>query len=399
MLQHLGRGLTFVAGSVVGGLALAFVIVALRPELIRGRAAPASAPAAAAPAPTPAVATPVPAVSEAAHGENAPERASFADAVQRAEPAVVNVYTDRVVTERVSPSLGELFGEFVPRYRQRIERTLGSGVIVDDAGHIVTNDHVIANAESIRVQLADGRIAEARVVGTDPDTDLAVLKVSLKSLPVAPLGRSDQLRVGDVVLAIGNPLGLSHTVTHGIVSAVSRAQLGIAPVEDFIQTDAPINRGNSGGALVDSNGALVGINTAMVAKSLGVEGIGFAIPVNLVRGVVSDIIDHGRVIRGWIGIAPEDLTDEQAQRLGLAQAGVVVVNLYVGSPAQQAGLKPGDLLLAVDGVAPRGAQDVLGRISRHKPGSTVTLKGLRGRQSFELAAHVTERPRPQRPQS
>jgi serine protease DegS len=398
MLQHLGRGLTFVAGSVVGGLALAFVIVALRPELIRGRAAPAAAPAAAAAAPPPA-ATPVPAVSEAAHGENAPERASFADAVQRAEPAVVNVYTDRVVTERVAPSLGELFGEFLPRYRQRIERTLGSGVIIDDAGHIVTNDHVIANAESIRVQLADGRIAEARVVGTDPDTDLAVLKVSLKSLPVAPLGRSDQLRVGDVVLAIGNPLGLSHTVTHGIVSAVSRAQLGIAPVEDFIQTDAPINRGNSGGALVDSSGALVGINTAMVAKSLGVEGIGFAIPVNLVRGVVSDIIDHGRVIRGWIGIAPEDLTDEQAQRLGLAQGGVVVANLYVGSPAQEAGLRPGDLLLAVDGAAPRGAQDVLGRISRHKPGSTVTLKGLRGRQPFELTAHVTERPRLQRPPS
>jgi serine protease DegS len=399
MLQHLGRGLTFVAGSVVGGLALAFVIVALRPELIRGRATPAPASAAAAPAPAAAAATPAPTAPEAAHGESAPERASFADAVQRAEPAVVNVYTDRVVTERVAPSLGELFGEFLPRYRQRIERTLGSGVIVDDAGHIVTNDHVIANAESIRVQLADGRIAEARVVGTDPDTDLAVLKVSLKSLPVAPLGRSDQLRVGDVVLAIGNPLGLSHTVTHGIVSAVSRAQLGIAPVEDFIQTDAPINRGNSGGALVDSSGALVGINTAMVAKSLGVEGIGFAIPVNLVRGVVSDIIDHGRVIRGWIGIAPEDLTDEQAQRLGLAQGGVVVANLYVGSPAQEAGLKPGDLLLTVDGATPRGAQDVLGRISRHKPGSTVTLKGLRGRQPFELAAHVTERPRPQRPPS
>ena len=397
MLQHLGRGLTFVAGSVVGGLALAFVIVALRPELIRGRAAAVPAPAAA-PAAAPPAAMPAAAAAGTAHGAGAPERASFADAVQRAEPAVVNVYTDRVVTERLAPSFGELFGEFLPRYRQRIERSLGSGVIVDSAGHIVTNDHVVANAEAIRVQLADGRIAEARVVGTDPDTDLAVLKIGLKSLPVAPLGRSDQLRVGDLVLAIGNPLGLSHTVTHGIVSAVSRAQLGIAPVEDFIQTDAPINRGNSGGALVDASGALVGINTAMVAKSLGVEGIGFAIPVNLVRGVVSDIIDHGRVIRGWIGIAPEDLTDEQAQRLGLAQGGVVVANLYAGSPAAQAGLRPGDLLLAIDGTAPRGAQDVLGRISRHKPGSTVTLKGLRGRQTFELAARVTERPRAPRPQ-
>ena len=399
MLQHLGRGLTFVAGSVVGGLALAFVIVAVRPDLIRGRGAAANMPpapaAAPAPAPTP-TAAPAP---EPPASEGPPERASYADAVQRAAPAVVNVYTDRVVTEQLSPSLGELFGEYLPRYRQRIERTLGSGVIIDEGGHIVTNDHVITNAESIRVQLADGRIAEAHVVGTDPDTDLAVLKVTLKSLPVAQLGRSDQLRVGDVVLAIGNPLGLSHTVTHGIVSAVSRAQLGIAPVEDFIQTDAPINRGNSGGALVDSSGALIGNNTAMVAKSLGVEGIGFAIPVNLVRGVVSDIIAHGRVIRGWIGIAPEDVSEQQAQRLGLAQGGVVIANLYVGSPAQQAGLQPGDLLLAVDGAAPHGAQDVLGRISRHKPGSSVALKGLRGRRPFEVEAHVTERPRPQHPQS
>jgi len=387
MLEHLGRGLTFVAGSVVGGLALAFLIVAMRPDLIRGRSTPPKAPAAAV-APAPPAAEPASAPPAAT-----PARVSYADAVQRAAPAVVNVYTDRVITERLPPSLGELFGEFVPRYRQRIERTLGSGVIVDDSGHIVTNHHVVENAELIRVQLADGRVAEAHVVGSDPDTDLAVLSVALKFLPVAPLGRSDQLRVGDVVLAIGNPLGLSHTVTHGIVSAVSRAQLGIAPVEDFIQTDAPINRGNSGGALVDSTGALIGINTAMAAKSLGVEGIGFAIPVNLVRGVLSDILDHGRVIRGWIGILTDDVSDEQARQLGLAQGGVVISNLYVGSPAQQAGLQRGDLLLAIDGVSPHGAQDVLGRISRKKPGSTVALRGLRGRSAFEVAAKVTERPR------
>ncbi len=391
MLEHLGRGLTFVAGSVVGGLALAFLIVALRPDLIRGRAT-REAPPVAAPAPA-AAPTPAAVTASAPGPASLPARTSYADAVQRAAPAVVNVYTDRLVTERLSPSLGELFGEYLPRYRQRIERTLGSGVIVDDKGHIVTNHHVIANAEAIRVQLADGRIAEAHVVGSDPDTDLAVLSVGLKFLPVAPLGRSDQLRPGDVVLAIGNPLGLSHTVTHGIVSAVSRAQLGIAPVEDFIQTDAPINRGNSGGALVDSSGALVGINTAMVAKSLGVEGIGFAIPVNLVRGVLADIIDHGRVIRGWIGISPEDITEDQAQQLGLAQGGVVVANLVLGSPAQQAGLQPGDLLLTVDGATPHGAQDVLGRISRHKPGSTVSLRVLRGHRPFEVEARVTERPR------
>jgi serine protease DegS len=274
MLERLGRGLTFVAGSVVGGLALAFVIVAARPDLLR-RVPPPSVGVPVMPDPLPARSAP-----------SAPATVSYATAVQRAAPAVVNVYTDRVVTERLAPSLGELFGEFLPRYRQRIERTLGSGVIVDSSGHIVTNHHVIANAETIRVALADGRVAQARVVGSDPDTDLAVLKIDLPSLPVAPLGRSDQLRVGDVVLAIGNPLGLSQTVTHGIVSAVSRAQLGIAPLEDFIQTDAAINRGNSGGSLVDTTGALVGINTAMVAKSLGVEGIGFAIPVNMVRGEI-----------------------------------------------------------------------------------------------------------------
>ena len=307
---------------------------------------------------------------------------------------MVNVYTARLVTERVAPSLGELFGDYMPRYRQRIERSLGSGVIVDGSGHIVTNHHVIANADSIRVQLADGRVADAKIVGRDPDTDLAVLKIDLTPLPVAAFGRSDQLQVGDVVLAIGNPVGLSQTVTHGIVSATSRQQLGIAPLEDFIQTDAPINFGNSGGALVDASGALVGINTAIVAKNIGVEGIGFAIPVNMVRGVLDEIIAHGRVIRGWIGIVPEDLSDEQAQQLGLAQAGVVIGNLYVGSPAQQAGLQPGDLLTAIDGTPPHSAQDALGRIAGHKPGTTIVLRGLRAGRAFEVHAQVGERPRP-----
>ena len=373
MFRRLGSALIFVAGSVAGGLALAFLIVALRPEVLRRGAVQALA----APAPE----------------RPAPALASYAAAVQRAAPAVVNVYTARLVTERVAPSLGELFGDYMPRYRQRIERSLGSGVIVDESGHIVTNHHVIANADSIRVQLEDGRVADARIVGRDPDTDLAVLKIDLKPLPVASFGRSDQLRVGDVVLAIGNPIGLSHTVTHGIVSATSRQQLGIAPLEDFIQTDAPINFGNSGGALIDASGALVGINTAIVAKNLGVEGIGFAIPVNMVRGVLSDIVAHGRVVRGWIGIVPQDLSDEQAQQLGVAQAGVLIDNLYVGSPAQRAGLQPGDLLLAIDGETPRGAQDALGRIASHKPGTGITLRGLRGGRVFEVRAQVGERPR------
>jgi serine peptidase DegS len=376
MLRRLGSALVFVAGSVVGGLALAFLVVALRPELLRG-AARAPAPVAAPPAPPTAAASP---------------RVTYADAVERAAPAVVNIYTARLVTERVAPSLGELFGEYIPHYRQRIERSLGSGVIVDEAGHIVTNHHVIANADSIRVQLADGRVADARIVGRDPDTDLAVLKIDLTPLPVVIFGRSDRLKVGDVVLAIGDPIGLSQTVTHGIVSAVSRQQLGIAPLEDFIQTDAPINFGNSGGALIDTSGALVGINTAIVAKNIGVEGIGFAIPVNMVRGVLSDIIAHGRVIRGWIGIVPEDLPEQQAQQLGLGQAAVVIGNLYAGSPAQRAGLLPGDLLLGIDGTAPHSAQDALGRIASRQPGASVVLRGMRAGRVFEVRAQVGERP-------
>jgi len=383
MLERLGRGLTFVVGSIVGGLALAFLIIALRPDLIRRPAAPAVLPPPA-----------VPATVAAAPAVQAPVRVTYAGAVQRAAPAVVNIYTARLVNERVAPStLGELFGEFLPRYRPRIERSLGSGVIVDEQGHIVTNHHVIANADSIRVQLADGRVADAHIVGRDPDTDLAVLKIDLSPLPVATFGRSDQLRVGDVVLAIGNPIGLSQTVTHGIVSATSRQQLGIAPLEDFIQTDAPINFGNSGGALVDSSGALIGINTAIVAKSLGVEGIGFAIPVNMVRGVLSDIIAHGRVVRGWIGIVPEDVSEEQAARLGLSQGGVLVANLYVGSPAQQAGLQPGDLLQSIGGSGLQSAQDALARIASEKPGATLDIKVLRGQRTITIKARVGERPR------
>jgi serine protease DegS len=380
MLERLSRGLTFIAGSVVGGLALAFVIVAMRPDLIRGNTSSKPVPAAA------------PFVAESAPAARATEPVSYAAAVQRAAPAVVNIYTARLVTERIDPSpLGELFGNVLPQYRQRIERSLGSGVIVDDGGHIVTNYHVIANAGAIRVQLADGRIATPQVVGVDPDSDLAVLKIDLSNLPVITFGRSDQLRVGDVVLAIGDPLGLSQTVTHGIVSATARGQLGITTFEDFIQTDAPINFGNSGGALVDSDGALIGINTAIVAKSLGVEGIGFAIPVDMVRGVLHDIIEHGRVIRGWIGIVPEDISDTEAQQLGLARGGVVVA--YVGGPGQEAGLRPGDLLLSIDGTPVTSAEEANAQIASRKPGSTLTLSDQRGSSQFDLKVRVAERPR------
>jgi S1-C subfamily serine protease len=384
MMQRLGRGLTFVAGSVVGGLALAFVIVALRPDLIERHVRYA---------PPPAFVSAPPARVASRRG---PARVSYAAAVERAAPAVVNIYTARVVTYRIDPSpfgevFGNVFGNVLPQTRKLIERSLGSGVIVDESGHIVTNYHVIANASAIRVQLADGRVAQPQVVGVDPDTDLAVLKIDLPNLPVIAFGRSDDLQVGDVVLAIGDPLGLSQTVTHGIVSATARGQLGITTFEDFIQTDAPINFGNSGGALVDSSGALIGINTAIVAKSLGVEGIGFAIPVDMVRGVLRDIIKYGRVIRGWIGIVPEDISDTQAQQLGLAHGGVVIA--YVGNPAQEAGLRPGDLLLAIDGVAVTSAEDARARIATSKPGSTLTLRYQRGSGEVDVKVRVVEQPR------
>ena len=396
-LRKLGSALVFLAGASVGGLALAFLVVFFRPELLV-RAPHPAANSAAAPATAPGPGAATAAVGAAApHASAGEELHSLAAAVRRASPAVVNIYTARVVTEQVQPNAFEqLFGQFGPRFQQRVQRALGSGVIIDGAGHIVTNNHVIANATSIKVQLADGRSAVAQVVGRDPDTDLALLTIKLDRLPVMSLGRSDQLQVGDVVLAIGNPLGLQQTVTHGIVSAIDRKQLGVATFENFIQTDAPINGGNSGGALVNTRGELVGINTAVVAKNMdatGVEGIGFAIPVNLARGVMREILDHGRVVRGWSGIVADDFSDEQVAQYGLAHGGVVVTNLYVNGPAAAAGLRVGDILLAIDGHELHRSQDALAQLASRKPGTTVKLRLQRGQQQLEVEFRVTERPR------
>jgi serine protease DegS len=394
-LRKFGSALVFLAGAIIGGLALAFLAVYIRPELL----VRAPRPAAPAPAPGPAAGSATVAVSgpaQLAIARTEPPAHWLAAAVRRAAPAVVNVYTARVVTERVQPNAFEqLFGPYGPRFERRVQRVLGSGVIIDEAGHIVTNNHVIANAATIKVQLADGRTAEARVAGRDPDTDLAVLSIKLGKLPVMTLGRSDQLQVGDVVLAIGNPLGLQQTVTHGIVSAVDRRQLGLATFENFIQTDAAINEGNSGGALVNTSGELVGINTAVVAKNLdatGVEGIGFAIPVNLARGVMREILDHGRVVRGWSGIVSDDLNDEQAAQFGLARGGVVVTNLYDNGPAAAAGLRAGDILLAIDGHEVHRSQDALAQLASRKPGTTVKLQLQRGQRVMQVELRLVERP-------
>jgi serine protease DegS len=312
---------------------------------------------------------------------------SFSTAVRAAAPAVVSVYAQR--TERAPASVFDpLFGP----QRARVQQALGSGVIVDAQGHIVTNHHVVAGSNRIRVQLADGREADAAMVGSDPGTDLAVLQIRLPKPPVMQLGRSDRVQVGDVVLAIGTPLGLSQTVTHGIVSAVGRAQLGVADYENFIQTDAAINVGNSGGALVDFRGELIGINTAVLGKNLGAEGIGVAIPVDLVRGVMREIVTHGRVIRGWIGIIAVDVNAEDAARAGLPKPGVAIANLYRDSPAANAGLARRDLIESVNGAPVRNAQDALARIASHKPGSTVRLTGIRDARGFNVDLKVIEAP-------
>jgi Do/DeqQ family serine protease len=409
---RIGRVLMFVAASVVSGLALAFLIIAWRPQLVTGSPPPPGSSAIPGPdkdgAPRPyqpegpgtvEKSNSAPGVTMAPDAERPAilvpghDAWSYADAVQRAGPAVVNIYTTRTVTERVQPSgLGAFFGD-PPRFRNRTERSLGSGVIVDTEGHIATNNHVIENADQIRVQLADRRVAVAQVVGRDPDSDLALLKVDLNHLPVMPFGHSDQLQVGDVVLAIGNPLGLSQTVTHGIVSATGRGQLGLATFENFIQTDAAINPGNSGGALINTRGELVGINTAIVAKTLGVEGIGFAIPVNMVRGVIHDLIAKGKVVRGWIGIIPEDIADDQATQHGLPRGSVLVVDLYLNSPALEAGLQPGDVITAFDGASVKSSQDILAHVASTQPGTTVKVTGLRDRSTFQANVTVRQRPR------
>jgi serine protease DegS len=416
--NEIRRGALFLGGSVTGGLLLALLAVLLWPQLLNRDSVATQTPADAEPAlaldaaavaatsnlaPTAAdgggsapVATPTPALTATDEAMSAPFGppepvgyplvASYSPAVRASAPAVVNIFAERKVTEQLPPNaLEQLFpGRVLPRYRQRVQQSLGSGVLVDIQGHIVTNNHVIAEADKIQVQLADGRNAEAEVVGRDPDTDLAVLRIRLNRLPVMQLGRSDHLQVGDVVLAIGSPLGLSQTVTHGIVSATGRAQLGVATFENFIQTDAAINEGNSGGALVNVRGELIGINTAVLGKNRGAEGLGVAIPVDLVRGVMREILAKGRVVRGWIGILPQDLEQERATQLGYPARSVVIDDMYIGSPAMRAGLAVNDRLVSIDGKPVHNAQDALAQIANHKPGTSVKIGGQRGARSYTV---------------
>ncbi|MGH8178617.1 MAG: S1C family serine protease [Steroidobacter sp.] len=373
--------LLFLLKWTLVGLAGASVVLLIRPRFFD---APEAASA--------AIGSPSPGLEPI--GETRQSQRSFADAVSRAGPAVVNIYTARVVNGSTRPSNSNpLLDESPPRVRQRVEGSLGSGVIVDAQGHLVTNHHVVQGANQIRVQLADGRVATPTIVGTDPDTDLAVLRVDLENPPVMPLGRSNDLRAGDVVLAIGNPFGLSQTVTQGIVSATGRGRLGVTDFEDFIQTDAAINFGNSGGALINTYGELIGINTAVLAQTMGTDGISFAIPVNMVRGVMDQILEHGRVRRGWLGVSSEDLPRTAAAALGIdPPAALRISDVDPRGPAALAGLRRDDLITHFNGRPILNAQEALTRVAAMTPGSPLEIRARRGAEQFDLKATLEERP-------
>jgi len=334
---------------------------------------------------------------------DAPVRAtaSFSDAARKAMPAVVNVFTSQEVKRPRHPFMDDplfryFFGEQIDSGPQRREG-LGSGVIVSEQGYILTNHHVIESVDQIEIALADSRKVPARVVGADPETDLAVLKVDLQKLPSITFGRAEQLRVGDVVLAIGNPFGIGQTVTQGIVSGLGRSHLGITVFENFIQTDAAINPGNSGGALVDASGNLVGINTAIYSQTGGSMGIGYAIPATTARQVMEQIIQKGAVTRGWIGVGVQDITQDVAESFKLpATGGVLITQVERGGPADKGGMKPGDILRSVNGSTVADTTRMLNLISSLQPGDEAKLKVTRNQAENELSVTIGRRPRPQR---
>lgn len=346
--------LIFLLQSIVVGLAAAFIVVLVRPDLMPGLSD----------SPTAVV--------------------SFAGAVDQSAGSVANIYTKRLVQE------GEARDA---KTRFRVDTSFASAVIIDASGYLVTNYHVIADATEIRVQLADGRVAEPRMIGVDAETDLALLRIDLPDLPAVQLGNSAQLRIGDVVLAIGNPYGLTTSVTQGIVSATGRGLLNLVTFENFIQTDAAINAGNSGGALVNSQGELVGINTAVLAQDPATEGIGFAIPVDLVRGVVEQLKQHGRVIRGYMGLVLDDMTSAERLARGIESGtGVLIVEVYENEPAAVADLRRGDVILTMNGEPVISERQALLISASTPPGQEVEVTGIRDGERFATTVTAGERP-------
>ncbi len=354
-MASLRSAFVFVLQSIVVGLAVAFLVVLVRPDLMPGIA------------------------------ETGPGPASYAEAVATAAPSVVNVYTKRLVQES---------GPESERPRFRIDTAFASAVVIDEEGYLVTNYHVFEDElTEIRVQFSDGRIAEAEIVGLDAETDLALLKVELSDLQPIRLGRSDDLEIGDVVLAIGNPYGLATSVTQGIVSATGRNLYQLVTFANFIQTDAAINAGNSGGALINSLGELVGINAAVLAQDTGTEGIGFAIPVDLVRGVVEQIKLHGRVIRGYMGLLPDDLTDAERFAVGIENGtGIMLMEVYEGGPAAAANLRTGDVIIEMNGEPVYSQRQALLISASTVPGDNVDILGIRDGQRFRTTVTAGERP-------
>ena len=381
----------FFAQAVTVLLALMFIIATLKPQWLQRQGQFGKQ-----------LAEPIVALREVAPGiGSGPAQASYADAAQKASPAVVNVFSSKDGSLPPDPRAKDpLFRYFFGnknnnKQQEQPAANLGSGVIVSSEGYILTNQHVVDGADQIEIALADGRTTTAKVIGVDPETDLAVLKVNLTNLPTITLGRMDQTRVGDVVLAIGTPFGVGQTVTMGIVSALGRNHLGINTFENFIQTDAAINPGNSGGALVDVNGNLLGINTAIYSRSGGSLGIGFAIPVSTARSVLESIITTGSVTRGWIGVEPQDVTPEIAESFGLEQkSGAIVAGVLKNGPADRAGIKPGDILVSVDGQDITDTTRLLNLIAQIKPGSNAKIHLVRKNRELDLEVMIGKRPPP-----
>jgi len=324
---------------------------------------------------------------------------SYRAAVSKAMPSVVNIFTTARISQdphralKNDPLFRHFFGDDLTEEDEQPENSLGSGVIVSADGLILTNNHVISSADQIEVALSDGSKSSAIVVGTDPDTDLAVLKIDRKQLPAMTFSHSDQMQVGDVVLAIGNPFGVGQTVTQGIISALGRNHLGINTFENFIQTDASINPGNSGGALIDVEGNLIGINSAIYSRNGGSMGIGFAIPVSIAQQVMEQITSNGSVTRGWIGIEAQDITPELAESFNQKNGnGSLIAGILLNSPADKAGLRPGDILVAIDGKPVTDSQSMLNIIAMLKPREKATLEVIRAGKRLKIDLVVGKRP-------
>ena len=376
-------------------VAVLFVVSTLKPEWLPARVPQASSDG--------RQNVPVTVVQQAAApagGATRPD--SFHDAVRKAMPSVVNIFTSKEVRAPRHPLLNDptfrrFFGDPFGSDDGQRATSLGSGVIVSPAGYIITNNHVVESADEIEVALSDGKKLLAKVVGSDPETDLAILRVNAEGLPAITFGSLESLRVGDHVLAIGNPFGVGQTVTSGIVSALGRSGLGINTFENFVQTDAAINPGNSGGALVDARGNLVGVNTAIYSRSGGSMGIGFAIPVSTAKMVMEQIIKSGAVTRGWIGVEAQEMTPALAESFKLPDLrGAVIAGVLRNGPADKGGVKPGDVLMEIEG-QPVDGRSLLNVVAALQPGNAAKMKLKRQGQDLELSVTVGRRPKPQAP--